>query len=65
MTGENLISLSRPRLLFEKVNFNGRTQIGQPAHAHDFTGLLQVECLTSTEKPYVYSKDKRTRAVSI
>ncbi len=33
-----------PRLLFEKVNFNGRNQIGRPAHAFtqrmdDLTGF--------------------------
>ncbi len=36
------------RLLFEKVNFNGRNQIGRPAHAFtqridDLTGLTPVE----------------------
>ncbi len=36
-----------PRLLFEKVNFKGRNQIGRPAHAFtqidDLTGFPQVE----------------------
>ncbi len=37
-----------PRLLFENVNFNGRNQIGQPAHAFtqrmdDLTGFPPVE----------------------
>ncbi len=37
-----------PRLLFEKVNFNARNQIGRPAHAFtqrmdDLTGFPAVE----------------------
>ncbi len=48
-----------PRLLFEKINFNGRNQIGRPAHAFtqridDLTGFPSAEWLTCN----VYSKYK-------
>ncbi len=50
-----------PRLLFEKVNFNGQNQLGRPVHAFtqridNLTGLPPVEWLTSN----VYSRDKFT-----
>ncbi len=54
-----------PRLLFEKVNFNGRNQIGRPAHTFtqslvNLTGFPSVEWLASN----VYSKEKLTVSIS-
>ncbi len=44
MTGENFTCICKvthclgPQLLFEKVNFNGRNQIGGPVYAHSKLG---------------------------
>ncbi len=54
-----------PQLLFEKVNFNGRNQIGRPAHTltqrlDDLPGFPPVEshltCIVKTNSPCLVMK---------